>query len=64
MNLSWLMYLLCPLMMILMVFMMMKRKDNDPVNYDHQKHLVEELNALKKQNEIIQKELREFKDKS
>lgn len=60
MDWSWLLYLMCPLMMIPMLFMMMKGNRDDSANHD-QKKLVEELSQMKTQNELMQKELREMK---
>lgn len=60
MDWSWLIYLMCPLMMLPMLFMMMKGNRGDTVHHD-QKKLIEELSQLKKQNEMMQKELREMK---
>lgn len=64
MDWSWLLYLMCPLMMIPMVFMMMKGNHSDYSKYDQQNHLAEELKQLKKQNDTMQKELHELKNKA
>jgi hypothetical protein len=64
MDWSWLIYLMCPLMMIPMLFMMLKGNHGDQGKHNHQKHLIEELNQLKSQNEIIQNELRDLKNNS
>ncbi len=60
MDWSWLLYLMCPLMMIPMLFMMLKGNRDDSARHDQEK-LVEELSQLKTQNEMMQKELREMK---
>ncbi|MDF2923734.1 MAG: hypothetical protein K0R57_2648 [Paenibacillaceae bacterium] len=62
MDWSWLAYLMCPLMMIPLMYMMMKGNSGNSGKPDHQKQLIEELSQLKKQNETMQKELREIKD--
>lgn len=58
---SWLIYLICPLMMLPMIYMLFKGNHGGQDKQDHQKRLVEELNALKRDNEKIQNELRELK---
>jgi len=59
MNWTLLALLLCPLMMLPMMFFMMK--GNNSSKHNHESHLAEELTELKKQNEVMQKELREIK---
>lgn len=62
MDWSWLIYLMCPLMMLPMLFMMMKGNHAGQSKQNYQKQLVEELTELKKQNETMQKELQDLKN--
>jgi hypothetical protein len=62
MDWSWLLFLMCPLMMIPMMFMMMKGNHSDHSQHDHQKNLAEEMEQLKRQNETMQKELHDLKN--
>ncbi|MTT30620.1 hypothetical protein GMB86_01150 [Terrilactibacillus sp. BCM23-1] len=62
MDLSWLTYLLCPLMMIPMMFMMMKGHHSNS-NHSKQPHISDELNTLKEQNSHLQKEIQQLKNK-
>lgn len=62
MDWSWLVYLMCPLMMIPMMFMMMKGNHSEHSKNNQQNNITVELEQLKKQNEMMQKELRELKN--
>lgn len=61
MDWTWLVVLMCPLMMLPMMYFMMKGNHSEKSGKDHHKNLSEELEQLKKQNEFMQKELRELK---
>ncbi|TLS49991.1 hypothetical protein FE782_21875 [Paenibacillus antri] len=62
MEWSYLALLLCPLMMLPMVFLMLRgNKSDSNSKQDHESHLIEQLAELKRQNEVMQKELREMK---
>lgn len=62
MDWSWLLFLMCPLMMIPMMFMMMKGNHSENSQKSNQNNLAGELEQLKKQNDAMQKELRELKN--
>jgi len=61
MDWSWLLYLMCPLMMLPMMFLMMKGSHKEESPNSQNKAVAEELAQLKKQNETMQKELRDLK---
>lgn len=61
MSWSWLIYLVCPLMMIPMAVMMWKDRHSDRGKQAHQKRLIEELHELKKHNETMRRELMKAK---
>jgi len=57
MGWTWLLILLCPLMMLPMMYMMMKG------GHGHDESLSKEVDALKKQNNTMKQELEELKTK-
>ncbi|MDD9148572.1 MULTISPECIES: DUF2933 domain-containing protein [unclassified Sporolactobacillus] len=64
MDLSWLLLLACPLMMLPMMFMM-KGHHSDTDHSEHHKEAKDanELNALKEQNDLLREELQQLKNK-
>lgn len=60
MDWTWLALLLCPLMMIPMLFMMMK--GNHSGNGEQPDKIHQELVELRKQNERMQQEIRQLKE--
>jgi hypothetical protein len=62
MDFNWLLLLICPLMMIPMMYFMMKGNHSEQGNNDGQKHLAKELEILRKQNESMQNEIRNMKN--
>lgn len=63
MDWSWLLLLMCPLMMLPMMFFMMKGNHGDSSKHDHSQNLTDELKELRAQNETMQKELIDLKSK-
>lgn len=60
MDWTWLLFLMCPLMMLPMMYFMMKGNHGES-SENNQQAIAEELAQLKKQNENMQKELDELK---
>lgn len=60
MDLTWLLLLLCPIMMISMMYFMMKGNHSDHSKQNH--NFTEELNSLKRQNETLQQEVQDLKN--
>lgn len=60
MDWTWLLFLMCPLMMLPMMYFMMKGTHGES-SENNQQAIAEELAQLKKQNENMQKELHELK---
>jgi hypothetical protein len=61
MDWSWLLLLMCPLMMLPMMFMMFKGNHSGSGQHDHDKHMSEEMEKIKSENAAMQQELREIK---
>jgi hypothetical protein len=62
MNLTWLLLLACPLMMLPMMFMMMKGNHSDTDHSEHQKESTE-TKDLKEQNNLLKEQLQHLKNK-
>lgn len=62
MEFGWLLALVCPLMMLPMMYFMMKGNHSGHGNNDGQKHLAKEMEILRKQNQTMQKEIRDIKN--
>lgn len=62
MDWTWLAFLLCPLMMIPMLFMMMK--GNHSGHGEQPDKINQELVELRKQNERMQQEIRQLKEQN
>lgn len=58
----WLALLMCPLIMIPMMYMMMKGNHSDHKKHNHPEHVIQEMDQLKKQNEMMLKEIQEMKN--
>ncbi|WP_410513281.1 DUF2933 domain-containing protein [Paenibacillus sp. BR2-3] len=62
MDWSWLILLLCPLMMFPMMYFMMKGNHTESSQQNQHNAMTEQLAELKTQNESIKKELHELKN--
>ncbi|BCG60410.1 hypothetical protein [Paenibacillus sp. URB8-2] len=60
MDWTWLLFLMCPLMMLPMMYFMMKGSHGQSPEKNQHNGLAEELAQLKKQNEDMQKELQKL----
>lgn len=59
----WLALLMCPLMMIPMFYIMMKgnKSDHNNQNHNNTAHLKQEMEELRKQNEMMLNEIHNIK---
>jgi hypothetical protein len=60
---TWLLLVICPLMMLPIMYLVMKNDRPDTTKQDYQRHLIQDLEQLKNQHEPFRNEWPELKNK-